>query len=96
VLSIHPEDAKRRRISQGDSVRIASAEGSTRARAHLEDSILPGVVSLPEGAWPDPEAPAEDDCGAANRVTSTLGTEADTSCIMHGIAVRVERVSELD
>jgi anaerobic selenocysteine-containing dehydrogenase len=52
LLEIHPGDAGSRGIRSGDTVHVASPRGRVRVRAHVTDSILPGVVHLPHH-WPD-------------------------------------------
>lgn len=49
TLMIHPTDADRRQVADGDLVRVRSRVGEVRVRAELTDSIMPGVVSLPHG-----------------------------------------------
>lgn len=100
VLTIHPRDAVSRGILPGSAVRIRNARGATRASAELSDSILPGTVSLFEGAWYDPatdpagfgDAVSEDLGGSANLLTGTEGSPPSTACVMHGIPVEVERI----
>ena len=46
-LEIHPEDASRRRISEGDVVVIYNDRGTVRVCASITDTIRRGVVFLP-------------------------------------------------
>ncbi len=100
VLTLHPRDAAARGILPGAEVRIRNARGSTRAVAELTESILPGTVSLYEGAWYEavPEESgldagfASDLGGSANVLTGTEGSPPSTACVMHGIPVEVERI----
>lgn len=93
-LEINEADAAALGLADGDIASVASASGSTKAPVILSNSITRGVVSLPEGSWfeepgtGDGELPT---AGAANALTSTEGTKESTSCVMHGIAVRVRR-----
>jgi anaerobic selenocysteine-containing dehydrogenase len=48
---IHPDDASRRGIADGATVRVFNDRGSTVVPAHVTDRITPGVVSIKEGAW---------------------------------------------
>ena len=43
-LTIHPEDAARRGISDGQMVRTFNDRGSFLAKAHVSDTARPGVV----------------------------------------------------
>lgn len=90
VLTLHPRDAADRGILAGMGVRIRNDYGSIRAVADLSDGVLPGVVSLYEGVWYEPN---EDGAGSANVLTGTEGSPPSASCIMHGIPVDVERLA---
>ena len=57
---MHPEDAKRRGIRDGDIIRLFNARGACLAGVRLTDGIRPGVIQLPTGAWYDPADPEED------------------------------------
>ena len=83
VLSIHPTDAKRKKISTGDRVRIFSARGEVTLRANLTDEVKPGILYT---TFHFPEA-------MVNNVTGH-GCDADTMCPEYKVvAVDVERVS---
>ncbi|MBS9375019.1 molybdopterin-dependent oxidoreductase [Rhodococcus sp. B50] len=49
ALFMHPDDAAKRGIVDGDTVRIASKTSAVEAEVHITDSMRPGVVSLPHG-----------------------------------------------
>ncbi|GGZ61911.1 molybdopterin oxidoreductase family protein [Streptomyces bluensis] len=49
TLHLHPEDAQRLGIADGDAVRIKGAGGEVIAPAEVTDGIRRGVVSLPHG-----------------------------------------------
>jgi anaerobic selenocysteine-containing dehydrogenase len=49
TLMIHPDDARRRGIANGDAVEIRSAVGALTVPAEITDTVMPGVVSLPHG-----------------------------------------------
>lgn len=71
---IHPDDAARRRIADGDAVRLFNERGACRARAHISAEIRPGVVALPTGAWYRPDDQAVDQDGNPNVLTRDRGT----------------------
>ncbi len=52
---INNEDAKKLGISHGEVVEVYNDRGSLLAGAFVTDRIMPGVVSIQEGAWYDPE-----------------------------------------
>jgi len=62
-VEVHPDAAAARGIASGDWVTIETPEGSVRARARLNDSLEPRVVSGQHGWWqacPEIGAPAYD------------------------------------
>jgi anaerobic selenocysteine-containing dehydrogenase len=50
-LTIHPEDANKRRITDGHLVRIFNDRGSFQAVARVSERTMPGVVVAPLGYW---------------------------------------------
>ncbi len=48
-LLIHPEDAARHGVADGEPVRVASDTGELVAVAQVSDEMMPGTVSLPHG-----------------------------------------------
>jgi anaerobic selenocysteine-containing dehydrogenase len=53
TVEVHPDAASARAISEGDWVEIRTPKGAVRARAELNDSLDPGVVSGQHG-WFEP------------------------------------------
>ena len=49
TLLIHPDDAARRGVRDGDPVRVRSRVGEVLVAAELTADMMPGVVSLPHG-----------------------------------------------
>jgi anaerobic selenocysteine-containing dehydrogenase len=49
TLHIHPEDAARVGLADGDEARVRSSVGSIDVAVELTDAIMPGVVSIPHG-----------------------------------------------
>ena len=49
TLHIHPDDAERLGLADGESARISSAAGSLEAPVETTEDIMPGVVSIPHG-----------------------------------------------
>ncbi len=53
-IRVHPDDAARRGLSDGDIVRVFNERGSCLAGVVLSHDLRPGVVQLSTGAWYDP------------------------------------------
>jgi biotin/methionine sulfoxide reductase len=55
AVRMHPRDAGRRGIRDGDIVRLWNDRGACLAGAALSEALREGVVQLSTGAWYDPE-----------------------------------------
>lgn len=51
LAQMHPEDAARAGVADGDWVRVTSPRGSIRMRALVSEDIRPGVVNVDHGWW---------------------------------------------
>lgn len=51
IAEIHPDDAARRNVADGDGVRIFNDRGSIRVRAEVTDRTPAGTVGVPFGRW---------------------------------------------
>lgn len=49
TLQLHSEDAKQLQVVTGDTVTVRSATGKIAIEVDVNDDILPGVVSMPQG-----------------------------------------------
>lgn len=65
-MQISPEDAHSRGIQDGDRVRVFNERGITILPARITKRIMEGVVSIPAGAWYDPDEEGVDRGGNPN------------------------------
>jgi anaerobic dimethyl sulfoxide reductase subunit A len=73
---MNPFDAKARGIKNGDAVLITSRHGKVLRPVLVTDRILPGVVTLGEGAWTEvDEASGIDKAGATNTLNGGIYTD---------------------
>ena len=70
-VRINSEDAKKRGIADGDLVELSNERGAVIAGAVVSDDIMPGVVSIYEGAWPNPDSKGRCNNGLVNFITSS-------------------------
>jgi anaerobic dimethyl sulfoxide reductase subunit A len=54
-MSINPVDAEPRGIRDGDDVFVFNEQGKLAIPARVTKRIVPGVISIYEGAWYDPD-----------------------------------------
>ncbi|RFU45716.1 molybdopterin-dependent oxidoreductase [Paraburkholderia sp. DHOC27] len=87
-LDIHPSDALRRQVANGDLVRIFNDRGSMQARARVTDKAREGLV-VGLSIWWKKLAP---DGRNANQVTSQALTDLGGSATFYDCLVEVERV----
>ena len=72
---IHPTDAARKGITDGDVVRLFNDRGACLAGARVTDGVMPGCLQLPTGAWYDPVEPGGlDTHGNPNVLTRDSGS----------------------
>ena len=50
-VEIHPQDAKRRGVNNGDQVIIENGRGWCQLQALLTENVRPGVLASPKGRW---------------------------------------------
>jgi anaerobic selenocysteine-containing dehydrogenase len=83
---IHPSDALRYSISDGQNVRISSRQGSVVRRANVTNATSQGVVVV-EGTWWGKHAP---DGKGINVLTSQNLTDLGGGSLFHNTPVRLE------
>lgn len=92
---IHPEDAARRGVSDGDVVELSNARGRCLAGARVTDEIMEGSIFLWTGAWWDPDFDApqfRDRHGNPNVLTHDLRTSSlSQSPASHSARVSLHR-----
>ena len=87
-ISVH--DAQARGISHRAKVRVFNDRGETIVRAKVTEQIMPGVVSLGEGAWYRPDGKGRDRAGSPNVLTRDCYTPSGAFPINSSL-VQVER-----
>lgn len=91
MLWINPNDAKARGIDNGDTVEVFNDRGRVRTRAHVTPRIMPGVTSLPQGAWYKADENGVDVGGNINTLTSLHPTPYAKGNGQHTNLVQVEK-----
>ncbi|WP_347309663.1 molybdopterin-dependent oxidoreductase [Defluviimonas sp. SAOS-178_SWC] len=70
-VRINTQDAADRGIEDGDLVELYNERGTVIAGAVVSDGIMPGVVSIYEGGWPQLDSKGRCNSGLVNFLTST-------------------------
>ena len=91
---IHPLDAERRGIKNGDTVKVFNERGIILGGALVWERIIPGAVSIDHGARVDSIIPGKLDRGGAIDLITPEGT-VSKNCVgeaTSGFLVEVEKV----
>ena len=91
AVSINSRDAAARGIKEGDMVRVFNNRGEVQIQAKVTERIMPGVVSLPQGAWYAPDENGIDHAGSANVLTRSVASPGG-AFPSHTALVQIERV----
>ena len=85
-LRINPDDAKMRKIKDGDTVRVHNDRGEFLATAKLDDNLKSGVIQIATGAWLDPENPNADRLVCKHGNPNMVTHDRPTSSLAQGPA----------
>jgi anaerobic selenocysteine-containing dehydrogenase len=98
TLMIHPQDAARLGLSDGDTAQVSTHVAAIEAFVEVTDEMMPGVVSLPHG-WghnlPGTRqriARQHPGSNANAIIDELLLDEPSASTVLNGVTVRVTRV----
>ena len=88
---INPRDAQARGIANDDMVEVFNDRGRIRIPAKVTPRILPGVLSVPQGAWFHPDENGVDTGGAVNTLTNIHPTPISKGNGQHTALAQVEK-----
>jgi anaerobic selenocysteine-containing dehydrogenase len=96
ALWMHPDDASRVGLGNGDLARLETSRGHAELPVHVDDSLRPGHVAVPNGfglRYPDARSGALVRTGVAvNELTDAKDRDPFTGCPHHKLVrCRVER-----
>jgi anaerobic dimethyl sulfoxide reductase subunit A len=82
-----------RNIKNGELVRICNERGEVIIPAKVTERIMPGVVSIDEGAWYTPDGQGRDRGGCGNVLLKDEHSPAGAFC-SNTCLVQVEKFNE--
>lgn len=95
ALWMHPADARKRGISQGEKVEIYNDRGSMVIPVKITERIVNGCVALTEGGWFTPDKKGRDTRGSLNILTfSHRGTPLAKANPQHTNLVEVKKLTD--
>ena len=94
---VHPSDAARYGIQDGDVVKIYNERGWTLGAAVLTERIMPGAISQDHGARLDPCEPGVSDRAGANNLICPTNVTSKYAVgeVTNGFLVNIEK-ADLD
>lgn len=90
-LWLNPQDAAARGIKDNDMVKIYNDRGTVKVKVKVTPRLIPGVCSLPQGAWYAPDASGVDTRGCINTLTTWKPTALAWGNPQHTNLVQVEK-----
>lgn len=90
TVTLSTADAEARHIRNGDLVRVFNDRGVIEIPVTVSERIMPGVVTIPEGAWYDPDAQGIDRRGCPNVLGKDESSPGGAACFNTGL-VQVEK-----
>jgi len=94
MVWINSADARARKISYGDMVAVVNDRGEVMLPAKVTERIMPGVVSIDQGAWYNPDKKGRDRGGCGNVLLNDEHSPAGAFC-SNTCLVQVKKVKEL-
>jgi anaerobic dimethyl sulfoxide reductase subunit A len=91
AVMINTVDAITRGIKDGGTVKVFNDRGVTVLTADVTERIMPGVVSIPQGAWYSPDESGVDRAGSVNVLTKDVVSPAGMWPV-NSVLVQIEKV----
>jgi len=91
---INPIDAKKRGIKNYDKIAVFNDRGHIHTTARVTPRIAPGVVSVPQGSWYNPDEKGIDQGASMNTLTSWHPSPLAKGNAQHTALVQVERIDK--
>ncbi|MBT9776400.1 molybdopterin-dependent oxidoreductase [Clostridium sp. MCC353] len=93
TLRMHPADALKRQIDDGDMVLVWNDRGKIRIPVKLTEDIMEGTAALSQGAWYQPDQDGTDLGGSINVLTSQRPTAYAKGNPQHTNLVEIRKLT---
>jgi anaerobic dimethyl sulfoxide reductase subunit A len=88
---VNTQDAAARGITDGDRIRVYNDRGTVEIPVKVTPRIVPGVVSIPQGAWYKPDDKGIDQGGCINTLTTWHPTPLAKANGQHSNLVEIKK-----
>jgi len=88
---MNPLDAEERGLELGDMVHVYNDRGRLKLPVKVTPRIAPGVISVPQGAWYEPNKDGVDEGGCVNTLTALRPSPLAKANPQHTNLVQVEK-----
>ena len=92
LVWVNQFDAADRGIADGDIVELFNDRGRVQIRAKVTPRIMPGVASLPQGAWMKVDAQGVDHGGSVNVLSRLHPAPVSKGNCQHTSLVQIKKV----
>ncbi len=98
TLHVHPDDAARHELIDGDEASVSSRTGTLLAQVEVTDAVMPGVVSLPHGWGHAVDGTAQSTASAQPGANSNILADEELvdavsgNAVLNGIPVQLAPV----
>jgi len=92
---LHPSEAEKRGIKQGDVVSIYNERGTVLGGAYITERVMPGVIYIDHGAKWDPIVPGEIDRGGAINTIVPANTTSKNA-VGHAVSGFLAEIEKTD
>ena len=96
ILDIHPTDASKRDIKNGDWVTIFNDRGRTTLKARLSEGVRPGIIDLTEGWWIDQFKEGSVNHLTHDKINPVQNKIYEPNMHMNDVAVEIRKYEEVE
>ncbi|MEM5817384.1 MAG: molybdopterin dinucleotide binding domain-containing protein, partial [Desulfitobacterium hafniense] len=91
MLWMNPQDAAARGIKDHDLIKVYNDRGTVKVKVKVTPRLIPGVCSLPQGAWYTPDQSGVDVRGCINTLTKWTPNPLSKGNPQHTNLVQIEK-----
>ena len=91
MLWMNPQDAAARGLKDHDMIKVYNDRGTVKVKVKVTPRLIPGVCSLPQGAWYTPDQSGVDVRGCINTLTKWTPNPLSKGNPQHTNLVQIEK-----